>query len=82
METTIRMVRKPEAARALGRGVSTLHIDINKGLLTKPVFIGTQAKAWPDFEITAINRARIAGKSDDEIRALVDELHAARKVAA
>ena len=34
------------------------------------------------MKLTAINAARIAGKTDEEIRALVAKLEAARKVAA
>jgi prophage regulatory protein len=38
--------------------------------------------AWPDHEIDAINKAHIAGQTDDEIRALVARLVIARKGAA
>lgn len=79
---TVQMKRKPEVMRATGRSHSSLYNDINDGLLTEPVRIGHQAVAWPDYEIDAINRARIAGKTDAEIRALVAELHAQRKVVA
>lgn len=34
---------------------------------------------WPSSEVAAINAARIAGKSDEEIRELVLKLEAARK---
>ena len=37
--------------------------------------------AWPESEIAAINAARIRGESDDAIRALVSEIHAARATA-
>jgi prophage regulatory protein len=33
---------------------------------------------WPDFEVDSICKARIAGKSEDDIRALVIYLEAAR----
>lgn len=51
---------------------------VRAGLLTKPVFIGPRSVGWPDFEVKAINAARIAGKSDDEIRQLVIRLHSKR----
>jgi prophage regulatory protein len=41
--------------------------------------IGARAVGWPEHEVTAINAARIAGKSDAEIRELVFRLEAARK---
>lgn len=51
---------------------------VRAGLLTKPVFIGPRSVGWPDYEIAEINNARIAGKSDDQIKALVIRLHAKR----
>ncbi len=36
---------------------------------------------WPSSEVVAINVARIAGKPDKEIRALVVKLEEARKTA-
>ncbi len=56
--------------------------EIQNGLFTHPVKIGSRASAWPEHEVAAINSARIAGKTDDEIRELVVKLEAARKVAA
>lgn len=78
----VQMKRKPEVIRATGRGHASLYNDISNGLMTQPVRIGAQSVAWPDYEVDAINRARIAGKSDDEVRHLVVELHAKRKVGA
>ena len=43
-----------------------------------PVQIGQRSVGWPSDEVLAINQARIAGKSDADIRALVNQLHAAR----
>lgn len=47
----------------------------------KPVLIGSRAIGTPESEVEALNAARIAGKPDDEIRALVVKLEAARKLA-
>lgn len=49
------------------------------GLLPDPIPIGPRAKAYPEHEILAINAARIAGATDNEIRELVRRLHAERK---
>jgi prophage regulatory protein len=46
------------------------------------VSLGARAVGWPSGEVAAINAARIAGKPDEEIRALVVKLEAARKAAA
>ena len=44
--------------------------------------LGANSVGWPEHEINAIIAARVAGKSDDEIKVLVSELEAARKLAA
>ena len=82
METLQKMLRKPLVLQVTGRGHASHYNDIANGLMTEPVHIGSQSVAWPENEIAAINRARIAGKTNDEIRALVTALHAQRKVAA
>lgn len=65
-----------------GRSRSAHYLDIQQGLFTHPVQIGLRAVGWPSNEVAAINAARIAGKTDDEIRALVVKLESARKAAA
>lgn len=76
------ILRLPVVLRKRGnRGRSTHYQDIKDGLFTEPVSIGARAVGWPASEVEAINAARIAGKSDDEIRELVQQLHAARKEA-
>jgi prophage regulatory protein len=57
-------------------------LDIKNGLFVKPVRIGLRAVGTPEDEVDALNAARIAGKSDEEIRALVVKLEAARKALA
>ncbi len=61
-----------------GEGRSTLYMKISNGLWTRPVRIGSRAVGWPDHEVDAILSARIAGKSDTEIRQLVKQLEADR----
>ena len=51
---------------------------IKAGLFTKPVPIGERSVGWPDYEVKAINSARIAGKTEADIRDLVNRLHAKR----
>lgn len=60
------------------RSNTSIYKAIRAGLFTKPVAIGQRAKAWPDYEVKAIVRARIAGQTDDEIRELVKRLHTKR----
>lgn len=60
------------------RSHATIYQAIKEGLFTKPVAIGQRAVGWPSDEVLAINAARIAAKSDAEIRELVIRLHAKR----
>ena len=71
--------KRPEVLKARGDGsTSNLYAEIAAGLMPPGVRIGRRAVAWPDYEIEAINRARMAGWSDDQIRDLVKRLVAAR----
>lgn len=76
------ILRLPVVLRERGRSRSAHYLDIQQGLFTRPVPIGLRAVGWPSGEVAAINAARIAGKSDAEIRALVVKLETARKAAA
>lgn len=75
--TTI--LRRPQVQARSGYACSTIYLRISQGLWPRPVSLGAKSVGWPEAEVDAINSARIAGKSDAEIRALVDKLHAARK---
>ncbi|MGZ5009388.1 MAG: helix-turn-helix transcriptional regulator [Methylobacter sp.] len=72
------LLRRPVVEQATGDSRSTLYRKIQKGLFTRPVGIGGDRVAWPQSEVDAINKARIAGKSDAEIKQLVVELELAR----
>lgn len=60
------------------RSNASIYNAINAGLFTKPVKISERSVGWPSDEVQAINAARIAAKSDAEIRELVNKLHAKR----
>ena len=73
------ILRLPEVKRAMGhRADASIYNAIRAGLFTNGVAIGQRAKGWPDYEVDAINAARVAGKSESEIRELVKSLHAKR----
>lgn len=76
------ILRLPTVLERRGRSRSSRYLDIQQGLFTKPVSIGLRAVGWPENEVLALNAARIAGKSDTEIRQLVTKLEAARKTLA
>lgn len=79
MSHTIQRLPAVKAESSLSR--STIYLRISQGLWTKPVRLGARAVGWPAGDVAAINAARIAGKSDDQIRALVVKLEANRKSA-
>lgn len=76
------ILRLPAVKSESGHSRSTIYLHISQGLWPKPISLGARSVGWPACEVAALNRARIAGKSDVEIRALVAKLEAARKAAA
>jgi prophage regulatory protein len=84
MATLNRLLRRPAVEDASGLSRSTIYRRIKDGLFPRPVSIGTDKNgesctvAWIADEIAAVNAARIAGKSEADIKALVVELEAAR----
>jgi prophage regulatory protein len=72
--TLTRMLRLPQACEATGRKPGAHYLDIKKGVMVPGVRIGPNASAWPAHEIEAINRAKIAGASEEQIHELVKRL--------
>ena len=73
------ILRIPAVKSESGLSRSTIYLRISQGLWTKPVNLGARAVGWPSDEVAAINASRISGKTDEEVRALVAKLEAARK---
>lgn len=76
-EFSILRIRKVGALSGFPR--STIYDRIKRGLLTRPIKLGPNSSGWPDFEILEINRATVAGATDEELRKLVSTLHDWRK---
>jgi prophage regulatory protein len=74
-----KILRLPAVKSESGLSRSTIYLRISEGLWTKPVSLGPRAVGWPSDEVAALNAARIAGKTEDEIRALVARMESARK---
>lgn len=73
------ILRMPAVKAETGhRSHASIYNAIRDGLFTTGVAIGQRSKGWPSEEVQAINAARIAGKSEAEIRELVKRLHAKR----
>ncbi len=76
------ILRRKQVEAETGYSRSTIYLRISQGLFIKPVSLGARAVGFPAGEVTALNAARIAGKSEADIRALVAKLQAARTAAA
>ena len=74
----ITILRIPTVVKRTGRSRSSTYTDIADGTCVPPVRIGPRAIGFPEHEIDALNLARVAGKSNSEIRALVSRLVADR----
>jgi prophage regulatory protein len=75
---TTSILRLPQVKSNSGLARSTVYLRISQGLFTKPIQLGGRAVGWPANEVDALNAARIAGKTDDEIRSLVTKLESQR----
>lgn len=72
------ILRLPSVKAETGYSRSTIYLRIAQGLFIKPVSLGARAVGFPAGEVAALNAARIAGKTEADIRALVAKLQAAR----
>lgn len=78
----MKIQRISEVKKVFGyRSNTTIYSLINEGLFSRPVPIHRRSVGWPESEVQTICAARISGKHDDEIRGLVDQLHAKRLAA-
>ena len=76
------ILRRHQVEARTGLSRSTIYKFMSEGTFPKPVRIGVRAVGWNSSSIEAVNAARIAGKTDTEIRALVVKLETARNAAA
>ena len=70
----MKLIKLPKVLDLRAKSKTSHYDDIKNGLMTPPIKVGTQAVAWPEREVIAINAARVAGKSDEEIRLIVSRL--------
>lgn len=73
------MLRLPALKLRLGLSRSSIYKHIESGTFPRPVKLGPRAVGWLDVEINTLLAARIAGRSEAEIRELVITLEAARR---
>jgi prophage regulatory protein len=76
-----RILRLPSVVDRLGKSRSSIYDDITKSMFPRPISLGGRSVGWREAEVDAIVKARIAGKSETEIRQLVQTLEQQRRVA-
>ncbi len=69
--TTLKIMRIKQIKAQTGLPNSTLYDHMNKGLFCRPIKLSERCRGWLESEVTAIMGARIAGKSEAEIKELV-----------
>lgn len=77
-----KILRLRSVLDASGDSRSGLYKKIQNGTYVPPINLSLRSVGWPSNEVDAINAARIAGKTETEIRELVAVLVLARKNAA
>ena len=75
----VEMLRFNAVITATGYPRGSIYEQIKRGTFPKPVSMGMRTAAWPKHEVEKIMHGRIAGKSEDEIKLLVRQIHADRQ---
>ena len=75
-------LKLPEVSAMTGCSRSKIYADMQSMLFPSSIRLGARAVAWVDYEIAEWIEARIAGKTDDEIKALMASQLAAREALA
>ena len=81
LQAALTILRRKQVEAETGYSRSTIYLRISQGLFIRPVSLGARAVGFPAGEVLALNAARIAGKTETDIRALVAKLEAARGAA-
>lgn len=77
-QVSLRILRLKDVQARCGDCRSGMYQKLAAGLLPKAVRVGARSVGIPEHEVQAVIAARIAGHSDEEIRALVVALEASR----
>lgn len=76
------LIKLPEVSAMTGCSRSKIYADMQSSLFPSSIRLGARSVAWVDYEIDEWIEARIAGKTDDEIKALIASQKAAREALA
>ena len=75
----LKIIRMNKMKECSGYSRSGIYQKISVGLWPKPVSLGPRAVGWVESEIQSVLAARVAGKSEEQIRALIATLTANRR---
>lgn len=78
----LKVLRKPDVLSLTGWSRSTLHVRIKENLFVPPISLGERAIGFLAHETNSVLGAMVAGKSKEQIKALVASLVAQRAGAA
>lgn len=72
------ILRLPAVKELTGYSRSTIYLYMESGLFPKPIKIGSRSVGWPSGEVFTIIKARVSGKTSEEIQILVREIEQSR----
>ena len=79
LNNSLQLLRRNEVIRLTARSWSALLIDEKKGLFCPPISIGDRAVAYVKHEVDVIIKARIQGKTNQQIKSIVADLLSQRQ---
>ena len=74
LKKALKILRIKQVKERTGLPNSTIYYHIENGTFIKPIKLGERISGWLESEVDAIMGARIAGKDEAEIKALVQSL--------
>lgn len=74
----MQIIKKPHVLSQIAISNTKLYDQIKKGLMPSPIKLGSHSVGWAKHEVDALVAARIAGKTDDDVKVIVTKLEALR----
>ena len=74
IKEALKILRIKQIKAQTGLPNSPVYYHISEGLVPRPIKLGERMSGWLESEVNAIMAARIAGKSETEIKTLVQSL--------
>lgn len=75
----MKLLRLPAVIDRVGIKRTSIYKRIKEGKFPAPIKLSENVSVWPSCEVDACTEAIIKGYSDNEIKALVQQLHTQRQ---